>query len=114
MLDGIVWFFQQIMMSFYNFGYALSHPQLWLDWSDKESLMRFIYYGGSHQFFFVVFTAFLILTALGIWRNSIMWGTVRVLEGFANTIGRTFAWAGLLMVLQQIIIVFMQRIFTAA
>jgi TRAP-type mannitol/chloroaromatic compound transport system permease small subunit len=59
-----------------------------------------------------VFTAFLILTAVGVWRNSIMWGTVRILEGFANSVGRFFAWAGLLMVLQQIVIVFMQRIFT--
>ena len=41
-----------------------------------------------------------------------MWGCVRGLEGFANATGRFFAWAGLLMVLQQIIIVFMQRIFT--
>ena len=40
-----------------------------------------------------------------------MWGAVRVLEGFANGVGRFFAWAGLLMVLQQIIIVFSQRIF---
>ncbi|AAV95820.1 hypothetical protein SPO2572 [Ruegeria pomeroyi DSS-3] len=40
-----------------------------------------------------------------------MWGMVRLLEGFANTTGRFFAWAGLLMVLQQIIIVFMQRVF---
>jgi hypothetical protein len=45
-------------------------------------------------------------------RNEIMWGVVRVLEGFANTVGRFFAWAGLLMVLQQIMIVFLQRIFT--
>jgi TRAP-type mannitol/chloroaromatic compound transport system permease small subunit len=37
---------------------------------------------------------------------------VRVLEAFANGTGRIFAWAGLLMVLQQIVIVFMQRIFT--
>ena len=41
-----------------------------------------------------------------------MWGCVRVLEGFNNTVGRFVAWAGLLMVLQQIVIVFMQRIFT--
>ena len=40
-----------------------------------------------------------------------MWGCVRVLEGFANTVGRFFAWAGLIMVLQQVIIVFIQRIF---
>ncbi|MEX0368404.1 MAG: TRAP transporter small permease subunit, partial [Ruegeria sp.] len=33
------------------------------------------------------------------------------LEGFANTTGRFFAWAGLLMVVQQIVIVFIQRVF---
>jgi TRAP-type mannitol/chloroaromatic compound transport system permease small subunit len=114
MLDGIVWVFQEIGLAFYNFAYALSQPQLWLDWSDKQAIMRFVYYGGSSEFFFVVFTAFLILTAIGLWKNSVMWGAVRVLEGFANTVGRTFAWAGLIMVLQQIIIVFMQRIFVAA
>lgn len=114
MVDGIVWFFQNIALAFYNFFYALTHPGLWLDWSDKEALMRFIYYGGSVEFFFVIFTAFLVLTAIGMWRNSVMWGAVRVLEGIANTVGRFFAWAGLLMVIQQIVIIFMQRIFAAS
>lgn len=111
MLDGILWFFTNIGMAFYNFGYAVTHPGLWLDWSNNEAIMRFIYYGGSVEFFFVVFTAFLVLTGIGLWRNSVMWGAVRVLEGFANSVGRFFAWAGLLMVLQQIVIVFVQRIF---
>lgn len=110
--DGVVWIVQNIVMAFYNFGYAVSHPQLWLDWTNKEAVMRFVYYGGSVEFFFVVFAMVLIVTAIGMWRNGFMWGCVRVLEGFANTVGRFFAWAGLLMVLQQIIIVFMQRIFT--
>ncbi len=110
--EGIVLLFQNIAMAFYNFGYAITHPSLWLDWSDKQAIMRFVYYGGSVEFFFVVFTAFLVLTAIGLWRNSVMWGTVRVLEGLGNTLGRFFAWAGLLMVLQQVVIVFMQRIFT--
>lgn len=114
MLDGIVWFFQNIFMAFYNFGYAITHPQMWLDWSDKAALMRFIYYGGSVEFFFVIFTAFLVLTAVGLWKNTFMWGCVRVIEAISNGIGRFFAWAGLLMVLQQIIIVFLQRIFTQA
>lgn len=114
MLDGILWFFQNIGLAFYNFGYALTHPSLWLDWSDKQAIMRFVYFGGSTEFFFVVFTGFLVLTGLGVWRNQIMWGAVRVLEGFANTVGRFFAWAGLLMVLQQIVIVFVQRIFAQA
>ena len=112
LFDGLIWLVSNIGLAFYNFGYAITHPQLWLDWSDKEALMRFVYYGGSGGFFFVVFTAFLVLTALGLWRHSIMWGSVRILEGFANTVGRFFAWAGLIMVIQQIIIVFMQRIFT--
>jgi TRAP-type mannitol/chloroaromatic compound transport system permease small subunit len=71
-----------------------------------------VYYGGSVEFFFVIFTTFLVVTAFGIWKNEFMWLCVRVLEGFANGVGRFFAWAGLLMVLQQVIIVFMQRIFT--
>ncbi|MXQ06965.1 TRAP transporter small permease subunit [Alphaproteobacteria bacterium GH1-50] len=114
MVDGIVWFFTNIALAFYNFFYALTHPGLWLDWSNPEAVMRFIYYGGSVEFFFVVFTAFLILTVVGLWRNSIMWGAVRVLEAFGNTVGRVAAWAGLIMVLQQIVIVFVQRIFTTA
>lgn len=111
MLDGILWVCRNILLAFYNFGYAISHPGLWLDWSDKQAIMRFVYYGGSVEFFFVVFTAFLVLTALGLWRRPIMWGTVRLLEGIANGIGRGAAWFGLLMVLQQIMIVFLQRVF---
>ncbi|KUJ82085.1 TRAP transporter small permease subunit [Ruegeria profundi] len=109
---GIVWVLQNLAQAFYNIGYAVTHPGLWLDWSDKEAVMRFVYYGGSVEFFFAVFAILLVITIIGIIRNPFMWGCVRVLEGFTNTLGRFFAWAGLLMVLQQIIIVIMQRIFT--
>ncbi len=114
MLDFVVWVFTNIGMAFVNAGYAITHPQLWLNWTDPQSMMRFIYYGGSREFFFVIFVALIILTAVGLWKNTIMWGVVRVLEGFANTVGRFFAWAGLLMVLQQIIIIFSQRVFAAS
>ena len=121
MLDAFVWFFASVGSAFTNLFAAATQPALWLGWlggldtvEDKQALMRFVYYGGSKEFFFVVFTAFLILTGFGLWRRNIMWRSVRILEGLANGIGRFFAWAGLLMVLQQIIIVFMQRIFTAA
>ncbi|GGH19927.1 Tripartite ATP-independent transporter, DctQ component [Cribrihabitans marinus] len=109
--NGLVWLIQNIAESFINFGYAVANPQLWLDWSDKEAIMRFVYYGGSVEFFFVVFTAFLLITAIGLFRHNILWGVVRGLEGFANTVGRFFAWAGLLMVIQQIVIVVIQRVF---
>lgn len=113
-MTAISWFFTNVGMGFYNFFYALSHLGSWADWSDKESVIRFIYYGGSVEFFFVVFDFFLVLIIIGMFRRQFMWRTLGLFEGFANGIGRFAAWAGLLMVLQQIIIVFMQRIFLVA
>ncbi|MGJ8624196.1 MAG: TRAP transporter small permease subunit [Yoonia sp.] len=122
--NAVGWFFAHLIEAFYNFFYAIFHPGLWLSWvpsingsmetEQKEALMRFIYYGASVEFFFVCFTIFLIVTAIGLWRNSVLWGVVRGLEWFANTVGRIAAWAGLLMVLQQIMIIFMQRIFAVS
>lgn len=109
---GLFWVVQNIFMALYNFGYAITHPGLWLDWSEKKSIMRFVYYGASAEFFFAVFTLFLIVFIIGTFRREFLWGFVRLLEGFANTTGRIFAWAGLIMVLQQVLIVIMQRIFT--
>lgn len=111
LLEWVVWFLQNIGLAFYNVFHAVSHPGLWLDWSNKEAIMRVVYYGASVELFFVVLTIFLIVTAVGLWRNAFMWGCVRVLEGLANTVGRFFAWAGLLMVVQQVVIVFIQRVF---
>jgi TRAP-type mannitol/chloroaromatic compound transport system permease small subunit len=111
MLDALSWLATQIGLGFYHFFYAISHPGLWLDWSNKESLMRFVYYGASVELFFVLFDIFLVITIAGlIWRRF-MWGCVRVLEGFANAVGRTAAWAGLIMVAQQTLVVFLQSIF---
>src|SRR6056297_2011353 len=109
--SGLVWLGENIILSFYNLAYAITHPGLWLDWSDKQAIMRVVYYGGSVEFFFVMFTAFLVLTGVGLWRSGVMWACVRGLEGFANTVGRLVAWAGVIMVIQQIVIVFIQRIF---
>lgn len=114
MFDAIGWFFIQLFMAFYNFFYAVTHPASWLDWSDKTAMVKFIYYGASSEFFFVVFTFFLVVLAIGLWRRNFLWGTVRVIEGFGNFTGRLFAWAALAMVLQQIMIVFLQRIFLRA
>lgn len=109
--SGIWWVIQNIAMSFYNLGYAVIHPQLWLDWSNKEAILNFVYYGGSIEFFFVAFTLFLTIFAIGLFYNGFLWRIVQGLEGLGNGLGRLFAWAGLLMVLQQVVIVFMQRIF---
>lgn len=111
MLDGILWFFTNLALAFYNLGYAVTHPGQWLNWDDKEALVRFIYYGGSKEFFFVMLLLFILLTVAGIVWRPVMWGSVRAIEWFGNTIGRLVAWAGLIMVLQQVIIIFLQRIF---
>lgn len=113
-LDAIGWVIGNIGMAFVNLGVALANPGLWLNWADREALARFIYYGASVEFFFVVFTLFLVLTGIGMAYRPFLWGMVRGLEAMANGIGRFVAWFGLLMVLQQIVIIFLQRIFRVA
>ena len=113
-MDWFIWFLQNLVLAFYNFGYVVTHPMQWLDWSNGKSVMRFIYYGASAELFFVCLAGFLLLTCVGMWRNSVLWMVVRSLEWVANTVGRMAAWAGLLMVLQQIVIVFVQRILLEA
>ncbi|MEM9031723.1 MAG: TRAP transporter small permease subunit [Pseudomonadota bacterium] len=114
MVDGIVWFATNLGLALYNILYAITHPSLWLNWADGEALMRFVYFGGSVEFFFAVLFVVLAVTIAGLVYRQFLWGVVRVLEGFGNTVGRFAAWAGLLMVLQQILIVFIQRIFARA
>jgi TRAP-type mannitol/chloroaromatic compound transport system permease small subunit len=115
------WVAAQLIEGFYNLVYALFHTSTWLDWlswenttEDKESLMRFIYFGASKEFLFVFIDLFIVLTIAGILYRPLMWSVVRGLEKFANTIGRTAAWAGLTMVLLQILIIFLQRVFAVS
>lgn len=115
MVDFILWMLQNIVLAPYHVVMAVLNPGLWLNWADPTAVMRFIYYGASVEFFFIVFTSVLILTALGLlWKRSILWRCVQGLEGMANGVGRIAAWAGLLMVIQQVMIVFLQRIFRVA
>ncbi len=114
MLDALTWVFTQLGMGFYNIVYALSHPASWLDWTDKKALVRFVYYGASKEAFFALAALFLLILLIGLWRREFLWGVVRLVEGFNNMTGRFFAWAALAMVLQQIMIVFLQRIFLRA
>jgi TRAP-type mannitol/chloroaromatic compound transport system permease small subunit len=121
LIGAIVGLVVGLVQGIWHLVYSVLNPGLWLSWlggietvEQKQSLMRFVYFGASAEFFFAVLAVLLALTAVGIWRNAFLWGCVRVLEGTANGIGRVAAWAGLLMVLQQIIIVFLQRIFRVA
>lgn len=111
MLDAILWVLTHIVQGFADLYWALANPSAWLDWSDKAAVGRVVYFGGSKEFFFAVLDIFLVITAIGVVSRGFLWGVVRVIEGLANIIGRIFAWAGLLMVVQQVMIVFLQRIF---
>ena len=110
-----------------NIVNALIHPGSWLAWlghmslssriedpAAAESLIRFLYYGASWELFFALLFIFLVVTAVGIWRHAVLWACVRGLEGFANTVGRIAVWAGFLMVIQQIVVIFMQKVFAAS
>ena len=111
MLEGLLWFFQNLAMGFWNFFYAIFNPGLWLDWSNPEAVMRTVYYGASVEFLFVIIVL-VLLTIIGtVISHRFGWGVVRGLETTGNVVGRICAWAGLLMVIQQIIIIFVQRIF---
>ncbi|MGB0499376.1 MAG: TRAP transporter small permease subunit [Rubricella sp.] len=115
MIEFIAWVLENIALAPYHLFIAITNPGAWLNWANPEAVMRFIYYGASVEFFFVVFTTFLVITALGMaWKREILWMGVRILEGVANGLGRFAAWAGLLMVLQQVMIIFLQRIFRVA
>ena len=114
-MEFVLWVLQNIAMAPVNLLMAIVNAGSWLNWSNPEAVMRFIYYGASVEFFFVVFTSFIVITGLGMaWKREILWTGVRTLETMANVIGRTAAWAGLLMVLVQVMIVFLQRIFRVA
>lgn len=123
--DFILWVIANIFEAFYNILYAFFHPSEWLAWLPytnsampdpevKASLMRFIYYGGSVEFFFAMFTIFMVVSVVAFAYRPFMWAMVRGLEGLANGIGRPVAWAGLIMVLVQILIVFTQRVFAVS
>lgn len=118
---ALQWFFGNLLEAFYNLFYAFTHVSSWLDWvtwenttEDKQSLLRFVYYGASEEFFFVMLVLLLIVSVIGFVHNGFMWGIVRGLETFANSVGRIMAWAGLAMVLIQIMIIFLQRVFAVS
>jgi TRAP-type mannitol/chloroaromatic compound transport system permease small subunit len=114
----IQWVLGNFFEAPFNVVFALANPSSWLGWTqaletpeDKQTLMRFVYYGASVELFFVVFILLLIVTGVGFAKRDFLWGVVRGSEAVLNWIGRVAAWAGLLMVLQQVMIVFLQRIF---
>jgi TRAP-type mannitol/chloroaromatic compound transport system permease small subunit len=113
-VDAILWLLQGIWSGIIGPINVLMNLGTVFDFSDPENLMRVIYYGASAELFFLAFNISVAVFIVGIFRRDFLWGVVVGLEGFANVVGRTAAWAGLLMVLQQIMVIFLQSIFRAA
>ncbi len=111
MTDFLGWVFNSLWDGIYGFFWTILHIGQVLNFSEAENVFRFIYYGGSSALLgFVLILATLVFIA-GIFRPEFLWGVVRRIEGISNFVGRAAAWAGLIMVLQQTIIVFLQSIF---
>jgi hypothetical protein len=114
MIDFIVWVLQNIALAPYHLFLAITNPGAWLNWSNPEAVMRFIYYGASVEFFFVVFTTFLVITALGVLEAARSCGAGARAGGHGQRDRPHRRLGGPLMVLIQVMIVFLQRIFRVA
>jgi TRAP-type mannitol/chloroaromatic compound transport system permease small subunit len=111
MSDAILWLARGMAEGVYNFLYILVSPSAWPNFADSEWLVRFIHYGASVEFLFIVLDVVVIVLVVGLWRHAVLWSAVRGIERVNNAIGRVAAWATLIMVVQQVMIVVLQRIF---
>ena len=111
MLDALYWLVAHLLGGFADLFLFVITPSYWPSLADKQSLGRLIYYGASAEFFFVVLDIALVILAVGLWRHQVLWAVVRGIEGLNNAVGRVAAWAALIMVVQQVLIVSLQRIF---
>ena len=80
-------------------------------WANKEFWSAFIRYGASKELLVIVFAIFLLLLFWGFFKPRKLAGIADGIDNSVSAIGRLIAWLALLMVLQQILVVFMQAIF---
>jgi len=114
MQDFLGWILSTIGSALYGFVWTILNIGTVLNLSDAESVYRLVYYGASGQLLALVLMFALALFIAGLFSRPFLWSVVRGIEGFSNGLGRLAAWAGLIMVLQQVIIVFLQAIFRVA
>jgi len=113
-LDAVVWLGSHLWSALRGGLHVILNPLDTWNLADPEAVMRVIYYGASAELLLL----FLLLAAgafaVGLRRPGWLWQVVRGLEGVGNAVGRAAAWAGLLMVAQQIMVIFLQSIFRAS
>ena len=111
MPDVILWPVRHLLDGLANLFYLLIKPGAWPDPSDGEGLVRIVYFGASLEFLFIIIDLALIILVIGLLKPGFLWLVVRGIEGLSNIVGRIAAWAVLVMVIQQIMIIALQRIF---
>lgn len=114
MADFIGWVLATIGNALYGLGWTILNIGTILDLGNPESVFRIVFYGASGEFLALVLLVASGIFVAGLFRPDFLWGVVRTIEGFSNGLGRFAAWAGLIMVLQQILIVFLQSVFRVA
>ena len=111
MLDAAIWLLRHLAGGLVDLFRLLVDPSRWPDPATGEGLAAIVYYGASVEFLFVVIDLALVVLVLGLLRPAFLWRVVRGIEGVSNAVGRVAAWAVLIMVLQQVMIVALQRVF---
>ena len=110
-MAALSWIIEHAWSALSGLVYVLLNPLTVWNLSEPEAVMRFVYYGASPELFLLSTMLFFGVFAYGVYNREFLWRIVGGLEGFSNSIGRLAAWAGLLMVLQQIMVIFLQAIF---
>ncbi|MEM6728142.1 MAG: TRAP transporter small permease subunit [Pseudomonadota bacterium] len=114
MLDAFSWFFSSLFGGLQGLLWVILHPAQAFDFSNGEAVLRFAYYGGSDELAVLVLTIAFVVFVVGTFRHAFLWSVVTGIESISNTIGRICAWAGLIMVLQQVMVIFLQSMFRVA
>ncbi|MEM1387384.1 MAG: C4-dicarboxylate ABC transporter permease [Pseudomonadota bacterium] len=114
MIDIIVWLFSSLAGGIQGLFWVLFNPLQAFNLSDGEAVLRLAYYGASGELFMLVAAIAVGVFVVGVFRNGFLWKVVVGIETISNGVGRFFAWAGLLMVLQQVLVIVLNSIFRAA
>ena len=80
-------------------------------WENKVFWSEFIRYGASKELMFIVFFLIFLVIGWGLVQPRKLAGIADGIDTTVSKIGRIIAWLALLMVLQQVLVVFMQAIF---
>lgn len=110
-MDAIIWFAQGLWSGLAAPFRLVANAGALLEAGTPQIVLGLVHYGASVELFFLFLNLFLAVFIAGTLSHAFLWRVVTGLEAFANAVGRTAAWAGLVLVLQQVVVVFLQSVF---